>query len=70
MRGTNNQMETFWHGGLSQSENNKCILTHCKDCITWHFGVRANREGTGNRRSEGDGGRLIPGLCLEDRMHW
>ena len=61
------------------NQKSKCTWTHDKDGITWEFlkgATRVARE-EGGRGKEGTEGklnrnylRLIPGMCLEDRMNW
>ena len=55
-------------GSLSQSEENKYKRTHCKDGATRERrGRREDLEGMEGKLN-GNDLRLIPGLCLEDRL--
>ena len=54
------------HRGLSQSEEDKCMQTHCKDGATWQFQVeppgKEQEEGRMKEKLNGNYLRLIPYL--------
>ena len=61
------------HRRLSQSEESEYMRTHDKGGITRKF-LKGATRGLQEERKEGNlkGNyqRLLPGLCLEDRMNW
>ena len=69
--GTHKHMETVsryfdGHRHFSQSEESECMWTHDKGGITRVFERWKVFEGY----LKGNYLRLIPGLCLEDRINW
>ena len=65
-KGTHKHTETYTkyfdsHIRLSQSEESECMWTHDKEG-TRKEGMKGNLKGNYMR--------LIPGLCLENRMNW
>ena len=58
---------------VSQSKENECMWTHDTDGVTSEFlkgATRGLRGMDGGKFQKGNYWRLIPGLCLEDRMNW
>ena len=61
------------HEGLSQSQENKCMWTPCRGGNMWLLSKshqeRSGKKGEVEEKLNGNYLRLIPGLCLEDRMN-
>ena len=60
------------HGCISQSEESKCMWAHDRDGVSLEFlkgATRGLQEEWMGGNLKGDYLRLMPGLCLEDRMN-